>query len=85
MALNIVFGGDLDALTASQLLAISDGQLKTDVRLPFWNQLIPTPTACVNPHAIPRTKLSKLAETQTTHVHAVMLLSLLSSFVNSAC
>jgi len=30
MALNIVFGGDLGNITASQLLAIPDGQLKTD-------------------------------------------------------
>ena len=31
MALNIVFGGALGNLTASQVLAIPDGQLKTDV------------------------------------------------------
>jgi len=30
MALNIVFGGDLGNLTASELLDIPDGQLKTD-------------------------------------------------------
>lgn len=32
MALNIVFGGALGNITASQVLAIPDGQLKTDVR-----------------------------------------------------
>jgi hypothetical protein len=32
MALNIVFGGSLGNISASQLLAIPDGPLKTDVR-----------------------------------------------------
>lgn len=32
MALNIVFGGALGNITASQLLAIPDSPLKTDVR-----------------------------------------------------
>jgi hypothetical protein len=35
MALNIVFGGALGNITASQVLSIPDGQLKTDVRFPL--------------------------------------------------
>jgi len=87
MALNIVFGGDLGNLTASELLDIPDGQLKTDVRFPFspFYALTHPNTDSVNPRATPRTRLSKLAETRMTHVYAVMLLSPLSSFVNSAC
>jgi hypothetical protein len=32
MALNIVFGGKMGNITASQFLAIPDGPVKTDVR-----------------------------------------------------
>jgi hypothetical protein len=62
MALNIVFGGSLGNITASQVLAIPDGQLKTDVRFsPSFTSLlymhIITSTLCsVNPRATPQTK-----------------------------
>ena len=60
MALNIVFGGALGNLTASQVLAIPDGQLKTDVSSYGSQQYAKTKIdISVNNLAIQQPKLSK--------------------------
>lgn len=67
MALNIIFGGALGNITASQVLAIPDGQLKTDVRFPFLKSIPHSPqlsrSLSANPHATQQPKPSRYAFT----------------------
>lgn len=69
MALNIVFGGALGNITASQVLAIPDGQLKTDVSSYITQQIAKINLGVsVNNPATRQPRLSKCVLKSTTHI-----------------